>query len=142
MNIACKTIINIPMTWKTKLLLIWAFLAAAKPRLGSRFVKRELVSQQAPLTTTHKTMSSRCYFTYIWITLYGKSSLFVELDSLFLLLHTKAFFFSFSTLICGKTLQSSHYCILHSKNPVCLQTSTGLLAQKGKNAIPSDYLNK
>lgn len=58
--IACKTMTNIPMTQKTQLLLIWTFLTAAVPRLGSTFEMSKLVPQQAPLTTTHETMSSTC----------------------------------------------------------------------------------
>lgn len=123
------------MTQKTKLSLIWIFLRAAKPRLGSRFVKSKLVPHQTLLTTTHKTMSSTCsaishaFGTHRMVEaayLCSWTALFFSFS------HAQTHFSPLSAVIGGKTLQSSHYCILHSKNPVCLQMSTGLLAQRGK----------
>lgn len=113
--IACKTIINIQMTQKTKLSLIWIFLTAAKPRQGSRSVKRKLVPHQALSTTTHKTMNSTCYaishafgthhmveaaYLYSWTALFFSSHAqthFSPLSQLLLVerhynLHTIAFF--------------------------------------------------
>jgi len=130
------------MTQKTKPLLIWTFLRAAKPRLGSRFVKSKLVPHQA-LFTTHKTeFHMLSHFTHVWNTSYGRTSLFVGLDCPFLLLSPRQIFLLLFNCYLWKDI--TILTLLHSsQQESCLLTNVNWsVSIKRKNAIPSDWLNK
>lgn len=138
---SCKIIANISTIWKTKLLLIWTFLTAAKPTLLSGFVRSNLVPHQALFPTPQDWAPCVLSFhIHLECTIWQKQ-LTCGAGLPFSSLTHRHFSLLFP---CYLWKDITILTLLHSSQQgSCLLANVNCsVSTKRKNAIPSDWLNK